>query len=198
MLCYFIFRYVTSLCAADVPNAPKLLHVTCNDKNAHVEWQPQGDNRAPILAYVIQYNTSFTPDTWVNAFDSVPQANTKFTVNLSPYTNYTFRVFATNKIGVSLPSKHSEVCTTPIAVPNKNPDDVKGKGSTRDNLVIKWSVMPEIDHNGPEFRYRVYWRRKDVPGAQWETHTVPDWRQDNYVVPNQPTYKPYEIRVRQV
>jgi hypothetical protein len=54
--------------------------VTCNDKDASVEWQPQGDNRAPILGYIIQYNTSFTPDTWENAFDSVPSATTKFTV----------------------------------------------------------------------------------------------------------------------
>ncbi len=26
-----------------------------------------GDNRAPILTYKIQYNTSFTPDTWETA-----------------------------------------------------------------------------------------------------------------------------------
>lgn len=66
----------------DKPNPPQLLlPVTCNDRDASVEWQPMGDNRAPILGYLIQYNTSFTPDTWENAFDSVPATSTQFTVS---------------------------------------------------------------------------------------------------------------------
>lgn len=184
-----------NLIVQDVPNDPKLIAVDCNDKDASVEWQPQGDNRAPILGYIIQQNTSFTPDTWENAFDSVPAANTKFTVNLSPWANYTFRVIATNKIGPSLPSKHSTICTTPMAVPNKNPEGVEGKGTTKNNLVIKWSPMPEIDHNGPGFKYRVYWKRDDVVGSSWNTADVVDWQQDHYVVEGQPTFKPYQIKV---
>ena len=49
----------------DVPNPPKLLWVECNSKDASVVWEPRGDNRAPILTYKIQYNTTFLPDTWV-------------------------------------------------------------------------------------------------------------------------------------
>ena len=123
-----------------MPNAPKLQNVICNDRDASVEWQPRGDNRAPILGYIIQYNTSFTPDTWENSFDKVPATNTQFNVNLSPYANYTFRVIAKNKIGPSRPSDHSSTCTTPPNVPYKNPEGVEGKGSTPRNLVIKWSV----------------------------------------------------------
>ena len=51
----------------DVPNPPKLLWVECNSKDASVVWEPRGDNRAPILTYKIQYNTSFQPDTWETA-----------------------------------------------------------------------------------------------------------------------------------
>ena len=40
-----------------------------------------GDNRAPILNYVIQYNTSFTPDTWVDAVSDVPATETSYTVS---------------------------------------------------------------------------------------------------------------------
>lgn len=63
-----------------------------------------------------------------------------FQINLSPWANYTFRVIARNKIGPSLPSDHSEMCTTLHDVPYKNPDGVEGKGSDPTNLVIKWSV----------------------------------------------------------
>ncbi|KAG7157810.1 Neuroglian-like 2 [Homarus americanus] len=179
-----------------VPNPPQLLlPVICNDRDASVEWQPMGDNRAPILGYVIQYNTSFTPDTWENAFDSVPATSTQFNINLSPWANYTFRVIARNAIGPSQPSDHSEMCTTPYDVPYKNPDGVEGKGSTPNDLVIKWSSMPEIEHNGPGFKYRVYWKREDIENARWETYDVVDWQQDHKLVPDQPTFKPYRIKV---
>ncbi|KAK4296763.1 hypothetical protein Pmani_030767 [Petrolisthes manimaculis] len=184
-----------TLIVQDVPNPPQLLEVNCNDRDASVSWQPMGDNRAPILGYLIQYNTSFTPDTWENAFESVPAASTQFNINLSPWTNYTFRVIARNKIGPSQPSEHSSMCTTPYDVPYKNPDGVEGKGSTPHDLVIKWSKMPEIEHNGPGFKYRVYWKRDNVSGATWESQDVVDWIQDHYVVANQPTFKPYRIKV---
>lgn len=185
-----------TLIVQDVPNPPHLpLPVKCNERDASVEWKPMGDNRAPILGYIIQYNTSFTPDTWENAFDSVPATSTQFNINLSPWANYTFRVIARNKIGPSQPSEHSEMCTTPPDVPYKNPDGVEGKGSAPDNLVIKWSPMPEIEHNGPGFKYRVYWKRDDIENARWQTEDVVDWEQDHFVVPNQPTFKPYRIKV---
>ena len=56
-----------TLIVQDVPNPPALRWVECNAKDASVVWQPMGDNRAPILTYKIQYNTSFTPDTWETA-----------------------------------------------------------------------------------------------------------------------------------
>ena len=56
-----------TLIVQDVPNPPALRWVECNAKDASVVWLPMGDNRAPILTYKIQYNTSFTPDTWETA-----------------------------------------------------------------------------------------------------------------------------------
>ena len=56
-----------TLIVQGVPNPPRMLSVTCGSKDATVDWEPMGDNRAPILTYKIQYNTSFTPDTWETA-----------------------------------------------------------------------------------------------------------------------------------
>lgn len=66
---------------SDVPNAPRLQKVTCNKRDASIQWNPMGDNRAPILRYTIQYNTSFTPDTWESAFDAVPATDMTYTVS---------------------------------------------------------------------------------------------------------------------
>lgn len=79
MLCISLF--VRLLCT-DVPNAPQLLDITCNKRDASIQWQPMGDNRAPILRYTIQYNTSFTPDSWEVAFDSVPATDKTYTVSI--------------------------------------------------------------------------------------------------------------------
>jgi len=153
-----------------------------------------GDNRAPILTYKIQYNTSFTPDTWETATYIVPATDTSFKVAMSPWTNYTFRVIARNKVGESLPSGHSEICLTPEDVPKKNPDNVEGRGTHPSNLVIYWTPMPEIEHNAPKFKYRIYWK-KDLPGETYEWRDEANWRVKEYLIPNQPTYQRYKIKV---
>nr|CAD7455359.1 unnamed protein product [Timema tahoe] len=183
-----------TLTVQDVPNSPRLEGITCNKRDANIKWSPMGDNRAPILHYIIQYNTSFTPDSWEDAYDNVPATDMTYTVGMSPWANYTFRVIALNKIGPSTPSPHSAVCTTQPDVPSKNPDNVQGKGTEPTNLVITWTVMPEIEHNAPRFMYRVYWKR-DIPGEQWQSNDIMDWKQNKLVIPNQPTFQQYRIKV---
>ncbi|KAL1110491.1 hypothetical protein AAG570_008019, partial [Ranatra chinensis] len=183
-----------TLTVQDVPNAPRLLYVQCNKRDAAISWTPMGDNRAPILRYTIQYNTTFNPDTWENAYDNVPATDNTYTVAMSPWANYTFRVIAWNKIGPSLPSEHSKICTTQMDVPYKNPDNVEGKGTEPNNMVIRWTPMQEIEHNAPRFQYRVYWRR-DVPGDPWSSNEVTNWRQSEFKIPNLPTFQKFHIKV---
>ncbi|KRT82369.1 Immunoglobulin [Oryctes borbonicus] len=185
------------LTVQDVPLAPEMKRITCNKLDATIEWTPKGDNRSPILHYVIQYNTSFTPDTWEVAHDSVPAVDSNYNVPMSPWANYTFRVIAINKIGPSNPSAHSTMCTTQAEVPYKNPDNVEGEGDQPDNLVIRWTPMPEIDHNAPGFHYLVEYRR-DLPNVQFTSVNIDDWMQSRYVVENQESFKQYRIRVTAV
>ncbi|XP_026829152.1 neuroglian isoform X3 [Ooceraea biroi] len=188
-------RAQATLIVQDVPNAPSLRNVKCYSHEALVNWIPMGDNRAPILRFTIQYNTSFTPDTWEIAKDFVPATEQTHLVPMSPWANYTFRVLAWNKIGPSTPSAHSHViCTTLPDVPFKNPDNVMGNGTTPQNLVISWTTMPQIEHNAPRFMYRVYYKR-DIPGESWTILDINDWRKNSLQVDNQPTYQRYRIKV---
>ena len=62
-------------------------------------------------------------------------------VTMSPWGNYTFRVIARNKIGLSLPSMQTfNICSTQPDVPDKNPENVIGEGDQPNNLVIFWTV----------------------------------------------------------
>lgn len=183
-----------SLIVQDVPNPPQLQTIKCNAHDASITWKPLGDNRAPILHYTIQYNTSFTPDTWEVVSEKVPATDFTYTVPMSPWANYTFRVIAFNKIGPSLPSGHSEYCFTEPDVPTKNPDNVEGKGSEPTNLIISWTHMPEIEHNGPNFYYKILWKR-DIPAEKYNDETIHDWHQSNIVIRDQPTFERYRIKV---
>lgn len=187
-------RAQATLIVQDVPNPPRLKGVRCNAHDAAVTWEPLGDNRAPILHYTIQYNTSFEPDDWVAAFEKVPATDFTYTVAMSPWANYTFRVLAYNKIGSSLPSGHSEQCSTQPDVPYKNPDNVEGKGSEPNNLIISWTIMPEIEHNAPHFHYRVYWKR-DIPAEVWKEDDIHNWEISSILIKDQPTFQKYRIKV---
>lgn len=66
----------------DVPNPPQMRGVTCNKKHATINWMPMGDNRAQILRYIIEYNTTFTPDTWEVMYDQVPAADMTYNVSI--------------------------------------------------------------------------------------------------------------------
>ena len=74
----------------------------------------------------------------------MPATATSFKVSMSPWSNYTFRVIARNKVGDSLPSGHSKLCLTPEDVPFKNPDNVEGRGTAPNNLVIYWTVCRRL------------------------------------------------------
>ncbi|KAL3196650.1 hypothetical protein MRX96_053951 [Rhipicephalus microplus] len=147
------------------------IHHRWSGSTATVSWLSwSGSQREigelPILSYSIQYNTSFSPDTWEDAFVNIPAPDTKFKVSMSPWANYTFRVVARNKIGPSLPSGASSRCTTPEDVPHKN-------------WTVSW----------------VLWKRDDIPDATWSSRIIEDWKLNRHVEYGQPTFKPYRIKV---
>lgn len=182
------------LTVQDVPNPPRMVDVECHQRTATIKWQPMGDNRAPIHRFSIQYNTSFTPDMWLTVADNIPAIEFERDVSLRPWTNFTFRVLARNKVGSSLPSRNSIRCQTAPDVPHGNPAWVEGQGTQPDNLVISWTKMPPSEHNGPGFFYRVYWKRQ-ADDVEWKMETVANWSQTELVLHHQPTFQPYLIKV---
>lgn len=57
------------------------------------------------------------------------------------WTNSTFRITATNNVGKSNSSEHSDICITEPDVPYKNQDNVKVLPDSEPyTLVISWTV----------------------------------------------------------
>lgn len=184
-----------TLIVKDVPSPPHLLQVQCDNHVALLEWIPTGESQASILSYRIQHNAGFQLEDWKDTFVNIPATDTQFQVPMSPWGSYRFRVLARNDAGFSKPSETSVMCVTPEDIPYKNPDHVMGRGERSDNLVISWTPMPPAEHNAPGFFYRVLWKRDDLPKAPWKYRHIEDWKQDRLVLIDQPTYKPFRIKV---
>jgi len=188
------------------PDPPTNLEVRCRqqEKVAEVEWQPGKENYAPILNFIIQFNTSFAPDTWIDIVGNLTQNTRRYDVRLSPYGNYTFRVLARNKIGLSMPSIHtSPVCKTEPETPQKNPENVIVEGDYPNELVVYWTPMPPIEWNGPDLKYVINWERINLePGETPNTGTTQIELPDVYhmVIPKDKgshgIYKPYKVTVK--
>lgn len=53
--------------------------------------------------------------------------------------------------------------------------------------------MPEIEHNDEGFHYVVYWKKSFA--QNWNSEDIMDWQRNELVIPDQPTFQEYKIRV---
>lgn len=54
--------------------------------------------------------------------------------------------------------------------------------------------MPEIEHNDEGFHYVVYWK-KNIEGQNWASEVITDWQRSQFIIPDQPTFQEYRIKV---
>ncbi|XP_071147603.1 neuroglian-like isoform X2 [Mytilus edulis] len=183
------------LTVKDRPEPPVDVHKkSCINNTATITWTKGGFNNAPIQYFTIEYNTSVETDRWVFAATANQSDNT-ITLKLRPGVSYSFRLLATNKIGISNPSRHSEICTTDTSKPYKNPENVRGVGDKPGYLVIEWTPMPPIDHGGRNFRYILKISKRGNVVVD-EVTTITNWRQSRYEFLSNDVYTPYNVTIQ--
>ncbi|XP_069991277.1 uncharacterized protein [Penaeus vannamei] len=211
------------LTVEDVPNPPSLTNVECNPRSAYLGWASTGDNNAKLQGFVIQYRTRLHPE-WKDAKNQIPAADTSFTsrfqttaiVNMSPGLNYTYRVLAFNRVGMSEPSEDTAECSAPGLPPDFHPENVTVSGPAPGVLHVSWEEMEPEDHNGPDFQYKVSWRALDDDNDDddadeddgnatvaeedgdedgWQTKMIEDWEESELELENLPPYQEYEVKV---
>ncbi|XP_031632076.1 neuroglian-like [Contarinia nasturtii] len=177
-----------TLSAQDVTFQPYITHLKCFESHVHISWKKQY-NAPPIRYYIVEYNTSFSPNSWESLNTSSDQCS--FNTPLTPWKNYSFRIIPHNEID---PLKTRHNCSTNATRPFRNPNNVKDEGTTPTNLEISWDPIESIDHFGPEFDYRIYWKR-NIPDAEWNVMNITDESQSRIKLPHQPTCVSYRIKV---
>lgn len=177
------------------PESPSSVKVRCETYQATITWTPGSDNNAPIQYFIIQYNTTFEKDQWYFGAEVDLNTNQK-TIIMSPYANYTFRVLAINKIGESEPSAHTtDVCQTPSTTPFQQPGNVHTRGDEKGKLLIEWTPMRPLMHNGRDFRYIITVKKENSTDVE-TVYTIQDWKQRRKVIQTNNVYMPYRISMK--
>ncbi|XP_043572410.1 neurofascin homolog (chicken) a isoform X11 [Chiloscyllium plagiosum] len=188
---------ITPLAAVlkDRPDPPRDLELTDPaDRSIRLTWIPGDDNNSPITEFIVQFEENrFQPRKWHNLTRISGSINSAV-LQLSPYVNYQFRVIAVNEVGEGAPSLPSERYQTTGTAPELNPSDVRGAGISKSSMQISWTPLNGTQISGPNLKYIVSWRQKDV-GGEWSTVTVP---RSSYIVSPTPFFTPYEIKVQAV
>ncbi|KAJ8002671.1 hypothetical protein DPEC_G00161310 [Dallia pectoralis] len=185
-----------TLSVVEHPEPPTDLELTdMKPKSVQLTWTPGDEHSSPIHKFLIQYSDSLHNHGHWHNMSEVPGTRTTAHLKLSPYVHYTFRVLALNAVGLSSPSLPSKMYRTNPAAPDENPGDVKGFGTEHNNLQISWKPLSGLQANGPELRYEVMWRQKDVD-SDWNMVTVANV--SKFTVSGTPTFTRYEVKVRAV
>ncbi|KAK4473717.1 hypothetical protein MN116_003061 [Schistosoma mekongi] len=159
-----------------------------NEELALITWYPGSDNYAPIMEYIVEYSTQFERETWYPAeifnLTGLVQS-TSIKVVLRPNIQYQFRVRTRNRVGVSLPSQPTtRTCGIPGRVPSVNPKELYVFGTIGNNLVIRWTTLPFIEHNGNNLGYILTVQCLNCASVQptaINTTVIGDWRTDRIV-----------------
>ncbi|XP_060770609.1 contactin-1a [Neoarius graeffei] len=152
-------------------------------KSVKLLWSHGTDNLSPISKYTIQYRETRTEEEWKDAITSPPNvegnAEMVTVVELLPWTEYEFRVIATNTLGTGEPSEPSSKITTLEAAPVVAPSDVGGGGGTSRELTITWTPVHPQYYYGSNFGYIIAFKPQN--GSEWLKVTVADPRASRYI-----------------
>ncbi|XP_053082941.1 neurofascin homolog (chicken) a isoform X12 [Pangasianodon hypophthalmus] len=183
------------LTVLDRPDPPQDLELSdLSARSVRLTWIPGNDNNSPITQFLVQYEENrWRPGEWQNLSSYAGDQNS-VNLNLSPFVNYQFRVIAINSVGQSRPSRPSARYQTSGAPPYVYPSGLKGWGTKKTNMEITWQPLLDNQRNGPDLRYVVSWRRKDLE-EEWNNITTTNTK---HVVVDTDTYVPYEIKIQAV
>ncbi|GBL94854.1 Phosphatidylinositol phosphatase PTPRQ [Araneus ventricosus] len=137
--------------AVGIPTAVK--HVESHNKTAwtiYLTWSPPDPANGLLQDYEVKWGEYFKPEAMRNL-----TKDTFFVAeNLTPFTNYTFMVSASTKVGFGPPSD-SFMDQTEIAEPSA-PVNLWLVSATNISIMLKWKQP--VAPNGPILGYTVLWK----------------------------------------
>ncbi|XP_077460380.1 sidekick cell adhesion molecule 1b [Stigmatopora argus] len=153
----------------ELPGAPSNLVITnISPRTVTLRFRPGPDGKTPISRWIVEgqvVKQDASEDAWrvVYQLDNQAGANSLEIPNLTPFTQYRFRMQQVNIVGSSPLSGPSRLIQTLQAAPDTHPSDLTARSTTRSGICFSWKPLPESEYNSsPEtVGYRLRVRRTD-------------------------------------
>uniref|UniRef100_A0A3Q3VZI8 Uncharacterized protein n=1 Tax=Mola mola TaxID=94237 RepID=A0A3Q3VZI8_MOLML len=166
----------------ELPGAPSNLVISnISPRTATLRFRPGSDGKTPISRWIVEgqvLKKDGEQEVWrvVYQKDNQPSTDTLEIPDLTPFTQYRFRIRQVNIVGSSPMSVPSKLIQTLQAAPDKYPSNLTVLSTIQTCLRLSWKPLPESEYNSsPEtVGYRLHvWRtdgqgedrKEDVAGA---------------------------------
>ncbi|KAM9785538.1 neural cell adhesion molecule L1.2 [Neosynchiropus ocellatus] len=186
----------STLTVYDRPDPPSALQISeSKHRRLTLSWTPGDDHKSPVQEFLVEFEDQDAKDHEWEELKRVGGSSQRAALVLWPFMSYRFRVTAINEAGESAPSRPSDVHRVAAEAPDMNPEDVRSESTDPDTLLITWEEMDQRNFNGPDFMYRVMWRRVLGEGPDWHSNytTAPP-----LLVTGTGNFSAFEIKVQAV
>ncbi|XP_067302078.1 neural cell adhesion molecule L1.2 isoform X2 [Pseudorasbora parva] len=185
-----------SITIVDRPDPPTQIQMTePKERSVTLSWTPGDNHNSPVLEYLIEFEETGSERKEWEELTRVSGSIHRTTLPLKPFISYRFRIIAINDIGKSNPSKETEAYSTPAAPPDSNPEGVHSDSIDPGTLVITWKELDRRSFNGPDFRYKVMWRKVLGSGPSWHTKYITS---PPFIVTDVGNFSAFDIKVQAV
>lgn len=158
--------YVTVRKLPFAPTRPSDIEITAD--SITITWQPGGG--PPVESFTLYYRSK-TASNW-NVTKGIKGRDSTTLNNLKPFTEYQFRLFAVNDVGISKASPLAEF-TTHEKAPGSPPRNIQAKGTSDNSFEATW--LPPLEPNGIIRGYRLFYStdlKKDFKQWQYKTSAL--------------------------
>ncbi|XP_061535889.1 protein sidekick-1 isoform X1 [Phycodurus eques] len=150
----------------ELPGAPSNLVISnISPRTVTLRFRPGADGKTAISRWIVEgqvVKEDGAEDLWrvVYQLDNQAGANSLEIPNLTPFTQYRFRMQQVNIVGSSPLSGPSRLIQTLQAAPDTHPSNLSVLSLTQTGLRFRWKPLPTSEYNGsPEtvgYRLRVH------------------------------------------
>ncbi|KAM9770293.1 protein sidekick-1-like isoform 2-T2 [Menidia menidia] len=150
----------------ELPGAPSNLVISnISPRTATLRFHPGPNGKTAISRWIVQGQVAKEggkEEAWKTVYekDNQPDADTLEILNLTPFTQYRFRMQQVNIVGSSPLSTPSRLIQTLQDAPDTHPSNLSLVSATETTLRLSWKPLPESEYNSsPEsvgYRLRVW------------------------------------------
>ncbi|XP_032576252.1 tyrosine-protein phosphatase 99A isoform X2 [Drosophila sechellia] len=190
---------IVDLLVQDVPDPPERpLLISFTSRSVNLSWaHSQHPRNAPVTHFIIETREG-EDGIWEQLARIYTKTNaTSYQVTgLTPFTVYSFRLLAVNKLGISPPSKESYYIVTLREAPTGKPIPTTAHNTSSTSVYISWKAPPPDTILGEFLGYRITYRPRDRDPNDTKEIYIRDNTVESHEIQNLQTYTQYKVTVQ--